>query len=295
MNDRSCEVFNTERLHARACLATRCCRQRQIIVRCILLLALAVHGVLVGGCRDRRHRAVNVIGSTSIQPFAEFLAEEFCKARLGRNVDVQGGGSTAGLQALASGIADIAMCSRSLTDEEAALFTPITIARDGLAVVVHPENPVNELTLQQIRQLFSGKMSNWKDVGGRDVPVRLIMREEGSGTREAFTSLAMAKARVSRKALVQESNGAVKELVRHDPAAVGYMSLGLVGHELKALSVDGVTPTVEEVQAGRYRLSRPFLFVVKPASRQEAREYVDFVLSDEGQRLLEMEGLVRAE
>ena len=260
----------------------------------VVVLALTSFSMVCGGCKDKRQRPVNVIGSTSIQPFAELLAEEFRAMKAAANVDVQGGGSTAGLQALANGIADIAMCSRSLTKEEEASFTPIVIARDGLAVVVHRMNPVNELSSQQIQMLFLGQVGNWKEVGGESEPIRLIMREEGSGTREAFVNLVMDKARVSRKALVQESNGAVKELVKNDPAAIGYMSLGLVGAELKVLSVDGIRPTVAEVSAGRYRLSRPFLFVVKADLRLEAKQFIDFVLSAEGQRLLEMEGLVKA-
>lgn len=259
-----------------------------------MVLVLTSFSMLCSGCKDTRQRPINVIGSTSIQPFAELLAEEFHTTKPAANVDVQGGGSTAGLQALANGIANIAMCSRSLNKEEEVLFTPIVIARDGLAVIVHRTNTVNELSSQQIQMLFSGQISNWKEVGGENKPVRLIMREEGSGTREAFVNLVMDNIRVSRKALVQESNGAVKELVKNDPAAIGYMSLGLVGEQLKVISVDGISPTVAEVSADRYRLSRPFLFVVKADLRPEAKQFIDFVLSAEGQRLLEMEGLVRA-
>jgi len=247
------------------------------------------------GCRDSKNQPVSVIGSTSIQPFAELLAEEYQKNESVGNVDVQGGGSTAGIQALADGIADIGMCSRTLNEEEKTRFTAIEIARDGLAVVVHKSNPVNNLTLQQVQMLFSGRIQNWKELGGLDMPVRLIMREEGSGTREAFINLVMKKNLVSRKALVQESNGAVKELVRYDPAAVGYMSLGLVGTELKSLAVEGVNPSAEQVSLGRYQLSRPFLFVLKTDTepRPEARKFIDYVLSDQGQKILESEGLVR--
>lgn len=210
-------------------------------------------------------------------------------------VDVQGGGSTAGLQAVANGLAHIGMCSRSLTEDERKEFVPIVIARDGLAIVVHPSNPVTQLTLEQLRDLFSGRIRNWRDAGGKDGPVRPITREEGSGTRESFVTLVMGKARISRSALTQESNGAVKELVRGDPAAIGYMSLGLVGDEIKALPIEGASPTAENVLARQYRLARPFLFVTKGKPRPEAQKFVDFVLSPEGQRMLESEGLIRAQ
>jgi len=266
------------------------CRKAHYFLAIFILLIL-----ICEGCRDSKNRPVSVIGSTSIQPFAELLAEEYQKTALAGNVDVQGGGSTAGIQALADGIADIGMCSRALNEEEKTRFTPIEIARDGLAVVVHKSNSIDNLTKQQIQMLFSGRIKNWKELGDRDMPIRLIMREEGSGTREAFINLVMKKELVSRKALVQESNGAVKELVRYDPAAVGYMSLGLVGTELKSLAVEGVKPSAEQVSLGRYQLSRPFLFVLKTDTepRPEARKFIDFVLSDQGQKILESEGLVR--
>ena len=227
-------------------------------------------------------------------PFAELLGEEFSQRQPDIAVDVQGGGSTAGIQALANGITDIGTCSRSLNADEERGFNAIVIARDGLAVVVHPGNPVSDLKREQIRDLFSGRIRNWNEVGGRDGPIWLITREEGSGTREAFMKLVMGGQRICRRALVQESNGAVKELVRSDPAAIGYMSLGLVHGELKALSVGGVPPTGEQVLAGRYPVVRPFLFVVRDKPTGRVRQFIDFTLSAEGQRLLAAEGLVQA-
>lgn len=250
--------------------------------------------VCAAGCGGKHARAVNVVGSTSVQPFAEFLAEEYMAAHPDESVEVQGGGSTAGLQAVANKLADIGMCSRSLTDEEAAQFVGTIIARDGLAIVVNPANPITDLSTDQLRALFSGAARNWRDVSGEDGPVRPITREEGSGTRESFTHLVMGKERISRSALTQESNGAVKELVKGDPAAIGYVSLGLVGTELKAVRIDHVNPTSENVIAGQYKLARPFLFITEGALRPEAQRFMDYVLSPEGQRTLESEGLVRA-
>jgi phosphate transport system substrate-binding protein len=253
---------------------------------------LLVAAVLAAGCGKHQGQAVNVLGSTSVQPFAEMLAEEFNQANPGVNVEVQGGGSTAGVQAVVSGIAEIGMCSRELKPEETG-FTPIVIARDGIAVVVHPSNPVTHLTREQIRGLFSGAVGNWQDVGGRDHRVTLITREEGSGTREAFTNLVMGKTRIARTAITQESNGAVKELVRHDPSAIGFMSLGLVGEELRAVVVDGVAPTAESTLSGTYPLVRPFLFLVRGKPSEPAQRFIDFVLSPPAQAMLVKEGLVR--
>jgi phosphate transport system substrate-binding protein len=263
-----------------------------VLIIGILVLLLP----LFTGCRngEREGRALNVVGSTSIQPFAELLAQEYMKKYPDRHVEVQGGGSTAGLQAAGDGLADIGMCSRNLKDDELKIFTPVQIARDGLAIVINLNNPVNGLTMDQLRDLFTGAITNWDKVGGSHEDVWMITREEGSGTRESFVKLVMGDAKISRKALTQESNGAVKELVKGDIAAIGYMSLGLVGTDLKPLPIDGISPTRDDVVNGSYKLVRPFLFVTKGAPSVEAQHYIDYVLSEEGQAILEREGLVKS-
>jgi phosphate transport system substrate-binding protein len=260
-----------------------------LLIFAALFAAMLVVSFGLGG---RKEGALEVIGSTSIEPFAEMLAQEYEKAHPGHYINVQGGGSTAGIQAAINGIADIGMCSRGLKAEETG-FKDFVIARDGLAVVIHPSNPVGNLSLAQIQKIFAGDIINWKPLGGNDRPIRIITREEGSGTREAFMKLVMGKARISRKALTQESNGAVKELVRNDPGAIGYMSLGLA-HDLKLLAVDGEAPSTEAVVSGKYPLVRPFLFVTRGEPSERAKAFIDYVLSPPSQKLLEQEGLVRA-
>lgn len=262
------------------------------LVAALTILTLAL--MPCAGCRSGKQRTVNVIGSTSVLPFAELLAQEFLKVRPDLSVQVQGLGSATGIQSTRDGTADIGMSSRSLTSEEAQTLTPIVIARDGLVIVVHPSNPVRGLARQQIQQIFSGQITNWKQVGGADMPIRPIMREEGSGTRDEFVKRVMGKNRIYRKALVQESNGSVKELVKGDPGAIGFMSLGLVGGELEILDVDGVRPTTQALVSGQYPLAREFLFVSKGKLSADAQAFVDYVLSGPSQELLEKEGLVRA-
>jgi phosphate transport system substrate-binding protein len=229
------------------------------------------------------------------------LAKTFHEKNPDIKVQVEGGGSTAGIQALADGIADIGTCSRSLSDEEAKKYKGIPIAYDGLAIVVHPDNPVEKLTTEQIQGLFSGQIGNWKDVGGKDAKVTVVVREEGSGTRESFTKLVMehnkSKAEPRKDAIGTGSNGQVSETVSHDPNAIGYMSLGLVGKGLSAVQVDGAAATVAEIKTGKYRLVRPFLFVVhkdKPL-RDEAQKFLDFVLSPDGQAVLVKDGDIARE
>lgn len=261
----------------------------------LVLLVSCVFYITGCGGSHSNGSTVNVVGSTSVQPFAELLAEEYLAKNPGQNVEVQGGGSTAGLQAVRTGLSHIGMCSRTLTPEETGEFIGTLIARDGLAIVVNPSNPVTSLTLIQLRDLFSGAIQNWTGVGGVDGPVRPITREEGSGTRDSFVHLVMGDTPITRRALTQESNGAVRELVKGDPGAIGYMSLGMVGDELKAVRVDGIEPTAANVLAGTYNLARPFLFVTKGEISAEARLFFDFVMSGEGQNTLEREGLVRVQ
>lgn len=269
---------------------------KSLTMRTVMLLTITASAVtpFCPGCSGSRERALSIVGSTSVQPFVEMLGQDYHTKFPGRNVDVQGGGSTAGLVAAANGLADIGTCSRSLSSEEAKEFTAIVIARDGLAVVVNPSNPVESLTTEQIQGLFSGRIENWKEVGGPDLEVWPITREEGSGTRESFVTLVMKDRNISDKALVQESNGTVRELVKGDRCAVGYMSLGLVAQEVKALKIDGVEATVANVVSGRYTLARPLLFVTKGPPNPRAQHFIDYVLSSEGQKTLESEGLVRA-
>jgi phosphate transport system substrate-binding protein len=261
----------------------------------LIALALLVGAVsLFGGLGRKQCLTVNVVGSTSVQPFAEMLSQEFDRVNKDCQVEVQGGGSTFGIEAIRNGIADIGMCSRALKQDEE--LNSVVIARDGLAVVVNHANSIPGLGRDQIRDIFSGKTRTWRAVGGPDQPIRIISREEGSGTREAFVKLIMGKERISRGALTQESNGAVRELVKNDPFAIGYMSLELVQNEARILPVDGIAPDHETVKRKHnpYPLVRPFLFVFKGELKGVAARFVQFVLSEPAQKMLEKEGLVSA-
>lgn len=210
----------------------------------------------------------------------------------GVSVNVQGGGSSAGIEAALTGAADIGMSSRYLQPEEEARLRPILIARDALAVITHPSNPVSDLRREQVRDIFTGKVTRWSEVGGPDVPVYVISREEGSGTRASFEEMIMAGQDVSPRALVQDSNGAVRETVARAPGAIGYISLGLVDQRVKPVAIDGMIPAVAAVRKEEYRLVRPFFFVCPGEPRGLAREFLDFTLGPAGQALLEEEGLI---
>jgi phosphate transport system substrate-binding protein len=242
------------------------------------------------GCQ-RSKAGITVAGSTSVEPFAELLAEEYMSLHPEYHIYVQGGGSTAGIEAALSHAANIGMSSRNLQAEETKLYA-VTIAKDAIAVVVNPKNPIEDLPLDQIRSIFSGKIGNWKDLGGPLHPIVLVTREEGSGTRESFQKFVMEKEEIGLEALVQDSNGAVRQVVGSDPFAIGYISLGLVNEQVKALRISGVEPSITNIDNGKYRLVRPFLFVFNGKPEGQAKSFLEFVLSPTAQKLLFKEGLV---
>jgi phosphate transport system substrate-binding protein len=257
---------------------------RGILLSLLLLVAT--------GCA-RSSGGITVAGSTSVQPFAEMLSEEYAIAHPAERVNVQGGGSSAGIEAVTSGAAEVGMSSRELKGEETKLVR-VEIARDAIAVVVHPTNPVRDLTIAQVKGIFAGQIRRWSEVGGPDHRIVVVTREEGSGTRGAFQDLVLGKdAEVDPGALVQDSNGAVRQLVSSDPSAIGYISLGLVNEGVRAVPLGGAAPTAENVNAGKYKLVRPFLFVLRPGTEDgPAKGFIQYVLSAEGQKSLAREGLL---
>jgi len=255
-----------------------------------IIIALCI--VFLPACRrDRSQTELTLAGSTSIQPFADKWAEVFMEKHPGLGVNVQGGGSSAGIQACKSGACQIGMSSRELKGDEKDLFEMV-VARDGLAVIVHPSNPVRGAKIAEIKQIFSGDLLNWRYLGGPDRAITVVTREEGSGTRGAFQELVMGKTRIHRGAITEDSNGTVRELIANDPYSVGFISLGLVNEQVRALELDGAEANDDNIGNGRYRLVRPFLFVSRGAPTGLAKEFVDFVLSEEGQALVKKEGLL---
>ncbi len=250
----------------------------------ILIIALCV------GCQ-RAKAGITVAGSTSVQPFAELLAEEYVSRHPHDHVYVQGGGSTAGIEAVRTHAANIGMSSRSLLPDEKDLYA-VTIAKDAIAIIVNPKNPIWDLSLEQARQVFSGKIKNWRELGAPPHPIVLVNREEGSGTRESFQKFVMGKEEISLESLVQDSNGAIRQVVSNDPYAIGYISLGLVNRQVKALRISGIEPNLTNIESGKYTLVRPFLFVFDAEPKGEARTFLEFVLSPVAQKLLSQEGLV---
>ena len=263
-------------------------RRSHPFVFAVLFLLLAACGSRSGDGGE----TLTVAGSTSVQPFAEKLAEHYMADHPGVAINVQGGGSTAGVRAAETGAAQIGMSSRHLKDAEAAALHQVTIALDGIAIIVNAASPVAGLTRTEVAAIFAGELTRWSQVGGPDRPIHFVTREEGSGTRGAFEEMVMGKKEIAPRALVQDSNGAVREIVASDPNALGYISLGLVDRRVRAVAVDGVLPTHDAIVAKSYAVVRPFLFLTRGEPAGAARTFVDYVLGSEAQRLLGLEGLI---
>jgi phosphate transport system substrate-binding protein len=261
-----------------------------IILLSSLLMLFSCDGNSRKANNDKRH-TLTIAGSTSVMPFVEKLSEHFMVDRPNYTVNVQGGGSTAGVQACLNRTIDIGMSSRPLKKEE-MLLNEITVCHDGIAVVVHRKNPIRELSFRQIQGVFSGKIKNWKELGWVDRSIDAVTREEGSGTRGSFEDLVMKGQEIYDGIMVQDSNGSVKEIVATDPYAMGYISLGLVDDRVRSLSIDGVAASIESIRAKQYKVVRPFLFLVNGAPNSTAKAFIDFVLSSDGQNILKKEGLI---
>jgi phosphate transport system substrate-binding protein len=245
---------------------------------------------LLTGC-GRNADSVVIAGSTSVQPFAEVLAQDYMASHPGVSIDIQGGGSAAGIMATQSGTTDIGMSSRNLQGSETSLWS-IEIARDGIAIIINPKNPIINLTLQQVADIYDGKTTNWDQIGGKKGDIDVFTREDGSGTRSSFESLVMGKNQIMARSMVENSNGAIRQLVADDPGAVGYISLGLVDSTVKALDLGGIVPSRAHVVDGTYNLSRPFLFLSLKPPEGLVKDFIDFTMSAEGQKILYDQGLI---
>ena len=237
---------------------------------------------------------VSTDGSTSMEKVIGALGESFMENNNGVTFTYNPTGSGSGITAVAEGRCDIGLSSRSLKDEEVAQgLTETKLALDGIAVVVSPENPVADLTLEQIAQIYTGEITNWSEVGGNDAEIVVIGREAGSGTRDGFESITgTGEACQYRQELT--STGDVITTVAQNPDAIGYASLASVEDSVKALSVDGVQPSEDTVKDGSYAIQRPFVLVTRtdePLS-DVAQAFFDFATSADAREIISGAGVV---
>jgi phosphate transport system substrate-binding protein len=279
-------------------------KQNSIRLLTVVLGGLVLIATMMSGCisdsgNEGTPRTLAVTGSTTVLPIAEQAAEAFMETDSYADIQVSGGGSSVGVQAVGEGTADIGMASRDLKDAEKEQYPDLVrhvIARDGIALIVHKDNPVTSLTLDQVKAIYTGEITSWSEVGGEENAIVVIGRDSASGTREFFFESVMNKEDFVATQLEKNSNGAVKQTVAQTPGAIGYVGLGYVDDEVGGITIDVdgtlVEPTVENVIAGSYPIARNLnMFTNGPASGL-AQEYLDFITGPEGQVLVEEEGFV---
>lgn len=236
---------------------------------------------------------VSTDGSTSMEKVIGYLSEAYMEENADTKITYNPTGSGAGIQAVSEGRCDIGLSSRDLKDEEAQTLNGTVVAIDGIAMIVNPENPVSDLTIEQIGKIYTGEIANWSEVGGTDAPIVLIGREAASGTRDGFESITDTKDKCQYSQELT-STGDVVQTVSSNPNAIGYASLASVKDNVKLLSVEGVTPTNETIQSGAYKIQRDFVLVTPKNKQlsQAAQAFMDYAISKAADTMITKAGAV---
>ena len=256
-----------------------------------ILVALALTFSVSGAFASE----ISVAGSTTVQPLAELLAESFESINSGVRINVLGGGSSVGVKSVGNGTADIGMASREIKEsefEENPGIVVHTIARDGIAIVTYPGSGVGELTANQVRDIFSGEVTNWNELGGSDTHIIVVSREEGSGTRAAFEEMIMDDELILLDAILQPSNGAVRTTVSSTPGSIAYLSFGYLDDSVRPVSIDGAAPTSTNAVNGSYPVVRPLNMITMGDPSGVAADWLEFILSEDGQAIVADEGYI---
>ena len=261
-----------------------------------IVLALACVAMLFAACGTKESGAVSTDGSTSMEKVIGALGESFMEKYEGTTFTYNPTGSGSGIKAVQAGTCDIGLASRNLKDEEKSSGLKQTVlAYDGIAIIVHPDNPVSDLDVDTIAKIYTGEITNWKDVGGNDAEIVLIGREAGSGTRDGFESITGTEGNCKYRQELT-STGDVITTVSQNPDAIGYASLASLKDSVKALKVGGVEPTEASVKDGSYVIQRPFVLVTVEGKElsKTAQEFFDYVTSAEAADIIAKAGAVAA-
>lgn len=236
---------------------------------------------------------VAISGSTSTEKVVKALADEFMALNPDVEVTYEGIGSSAGVKNAIDGVSTIGTASREIKDEEKASgVAELAFAHDGIAAIVHPENAASDLTMEQLKQIYAGEITNWSEVGGEDGNIVVVSREDGSGTRGAFEELLDLETIVDT-ATIAEGNGNVQTTVAGNPNAIGYVSFTFINDTVKALTIAGVEPTPEDVINGSYELARPFNMVYfEDKIDENTKKFLEFIQSDEGKDIITESGAI---
>lgn len=263
-----------------------------LVCRVLRLLGIILTLALLGACGREAGEAtphyIRIVGSTSMMPALNEWAAAYSALHPDVSLDVQGSDTTAGLRALLNGKGDLAAASwkMELENEGAVRLNWYPVARDGLALIVHPHNTLRDISLTKARELFAGWPTNWSEAGGRGGEVQVLSREDGSGTRAAFEAGVMAGRRVTQTALVMPSSQAVVQWVASHPDAIGYVSMAYITTTVEVVSLEGVSPTIHNVENGSYPLIRVLYLVTHEPASHSVEDFVRFCLSPAGQAII---------
>jgi phosphate transport system substrate-binding protein len=237
---------------------------------------------------------IRISGGTAHIPVMKAAAERIMRAHPDIHISIAGGGSGVGIKQVGEGLVDIGNSGRSPSDAEVSKYglKMFQWAIDGVGVVVNPQNPVHALTTDQLKSVFAGKITNWQELGGSDKGINLYTRDEASGTREVFWKKALGKGEISPRANVVPSNGAMKTAVANDPLGIGFVSVGHIDATVIPVALDGVTPTLDTVRKGSYKVARGLYSNTKGDPTGLVRKFIDYLLSPEGQQIAAQKGFI---
>lgn len=259
-----------------------------------IAIVISLTSIILVACTSNSRSGLAISGSTSVEKLTKSFSEAYTEKYDDIDFTVEGGGSGAAISNVSDNVSDIGVLSRNLkTEEKEKNFKETTIAIDGIAVVVNPSNKVRDLSSDQIKKIFSGEINNWKDVGGDDMPIVVVGREAGSGTRDGFEEILGIKDNTKYGIELNET-GQIKAQVSSTNGAIGYVSTGYIDSSISALKVDSIDPSLDNIQSKTYPIQRPFIMIHKPdnESKEKIEKFLEFILSSEGQAIVKDKGFV---
>ncbi len=265
------------------------------IFKIMMLSLLFLSGISLLGKQEK----ITMTGSTTVLPIAQRVSEVFMNMYPEALISVRGGGSGVGITALIEGRTDIATSSRKIKDEElktgrekGIFIKEIEIAKDGIVIIVNKQNPLTNVTIEDLKKIYTGEITNWNKLGGPNQPIVVISRDMASGTFEVFKEIVLKNSKMSENCLMLASNNAVATTVSNTPWAIGYVGLGYISEENKPLKLENVVASEETVRNGTYKLSRSLYFYMNGEPKGIVKKLIDFILSESGQKLVKESGFI---
>ncbi|WP_300383158.1 phosphate ABC transporter substrate-binding protein [Clostridium sp.] len=267
--------------------------KKEMKIVMVILVMSAVFIISVGcssnNLERKENNRISISGSTSVGPLMEKISEIYEEENNGTIIEINQVGSSAGIKDAITKVSEIGMSSRELKEEEKSQVHGRVIAYDGIAIITNINNPIKDITINQIKDIYTGKITNWKEIeGGKDSQIVVTSREDGSGTRDAFQELiGYTSEELIRNAMISNGNGGLKEMVEGNKNAIAFVSFEYLDDSVNVVNVEGVEPKAESVRNKKYKIARPFLVITKEDNLTESgKKLIDYILSDEGQKIV---------